>query len=64
MAKALVGHLPSDVRSSSRLVAENSRLRTRVRELEALVLRLREENDALVEARASELLELEPMLPA
>lgn len=64
MAKALVGHLPHDVRSTSRLVAENSRLRARVRDLEALVLRLREENDALVEARAAELLDLEPMLPA
>ena len=39
-----------------RLAAENSRLRARVSELEALVLRLSEENDKLVAARAEELL--------
>jgi hypothetical protein len=55
MAKALIGHLNSDLRDP-RLAAENSRLRTRVRELEALVLKLSEENDRLVAARAAELL--------
>jgi hypothetical protein len=55
MAKALIGYLNSDLRDP-RLTAENSRLRARVRELEALVVRLSEENDRLVAARAEELL--------
>lgn len=55
MAKALIGYLNSDLRDP-RLAAENSRLRARVNELEALVLRLSEENDKLVADRASELL--------
>jgi hypothetical protein len=55
MAKALIGYMNSDLRDP-RLAAENSRLRTRVGELEALVLRLSEENDKLLAARASELL--------
>ncbi len=55
MAKALIGYLNSDLRDP-RLAAENSRLRARVTELEALVLRLSEENDRLVAARAEELL--------
>ena len=55
MAKALIGSMSSDLRDP-RLAAENSRLRGRVAELEAIVLRLSEENDRLVAARASELL--------
>ena len=55
MAKALIGYLNSDLRDP-RLAAENTRLRARVSELEALVLRLSEENDRLVAARAEELL--------
>ncbi len=55
MAKALIGYMNSDLREP-RLIAENSRLRARVSELEALVLRLSEENDKLVAARAEELL--------
>ena len=55
MAKALIGYMNSDLRDP-RLAAENSRLRARVGELEALVLRLSEENDKLVAARAAELL--------
>jgi len=55
MAKALIGYMNSDLRDP-RLVAENSRLRARVGELEALVVRLSEENDKLVAARAEELL--------
>ncbi len=55
MAKALIGYMNSDLRDP-RLAAENSRLRARVGELEALVLRLSEENDKLVAARAEELL--------
>src|SRR3954464_13791055 len=55
MAKALIGYMNSDLRDP-RLAAENSRLRARVNELEALVVRLSEENDKLVAARAEELL--------
>jgi hypothetical protein len=59
MAKALIGYLNSDLRTPARLVAENSRLRTRVGELEALVLRLSEENDRLTATQAAALLDLE-----
>lgn len=55
MAKALIGHLNSDLRDP-RLALDNARLRNRVAELESLVLRLSEENDRLVSARASEIL--------
>ena len=55
MAKALIGYMNSDLRDP-RLTAENTRLRARVSELEALVRRLSEENDKLVAARAEELL--------
>ena len=55
MAKALIGYMNSDLRDP-RLAAENSRLRKRVGELEAVVLRLSEENDKLVAAQAAELL--------
>jgi hypothetical protein len=68
MAKALIGYLDSDLRDP-RLTAENTRLRARVNELEALVLRLSEENDRLVSARAEQLLvetspRLQEMQPA
>lgn len=56
MAKALIGYLNSDLRDP-RLASDNARLRARVAELEALVLRLSEENDRLVAARAAELLD-------
>ena len=59
MAKALIGYLNSDLRTPTRLVADNARLRARVGELEALVLKLSEENDTLVAARAADLLEIE-----
>ena len=55
MAKALIGYMSSDLRDP-RLAAENTRLRALVKELEALVVRLSEENDRLVAARAEELL--------
>ena len=55
MAKALIGDMNSDLRDP-RLAAENSRLRARVGELEAMVLRLSEENDRLVATQAAELL--------
>jgi cell division protein FtsB len=58
MAKALIGYMNSDLRTPARLVAENDRLRTRVGELEALVLRLTEENDKLA-AQAARNLDIE-----
>lgn len=59
MAKALIGYMNSDLRTPARLVAENDRLRSRVGELEALVLRLSEENDRLTAAQAATLLDIE-----
>jgi len=58
MAKALIGYMNSDLRTPARLVAENDRLRARVGELEALVLRLTEENDRLA-AQATAILDIE-----
>lgn len=52
MAKALIGYLHSDPRTATRLATENARLRARVAELEALTLRLAQENDALAAAAA------------
>ncbi len=66
MAKALIGHLNRDLRDP-RLAVENARLRTRVAELESLVLRLSEENDILVASRAAALIDvasLQEMQPA
>jgi hypothetical protein len=54
MAKALIGYRSSDLRDP-RLAVENARLRARVAELETLVLRLSEENDKLVAARAADI---------
>ncbi|RLV51168.1 hypothetical protein D9V37_04450 [Nocardioides mangrovicus] len=49
MAKALLGHLGgTDPRVTARLASENRRLRERVADLEAYVLRLQAENDQLV----------------
>lgn len=59
MAKALIGHLRSDQRVPARLALDNQRLRNRVADLEALVLRLQAENDQLVAERAERLLEPE-----
>ena len=50
MAKALIGHLDSDPRHTTALTVENRRLRTRVADLESLVLRLQAENDRLAAA--------------
>lgn len=61
MAKALIGYLHGDRGASARLANENARLKARVSELEALVLRLKEENDALVRHETAD---LRPMLPA
>jgi hypothetical protein len=61
MAKALIGYMNSDLRDP-RLAAENSRLRARVGELEAMILQLSEENDRLVATQAAELLSRETEL--
>ena len=65
MAKALMGHLQIDHRDP-RLSNENARLRARVADLEQLVLRLTEDNDRLLAARAAALLDgpLQEMQPA
>lgn len=55
MAKALIGYMNSDLRTPAHLTAENSRLRARVAELEDLVLRLSQENDALAAAQTATL---------
>jgi len=67
MAKALIGYMNSDLRTTARLSAENRHLRVRVVELEALVLRLQEENDSLAASHADALLDtasLQEMQPA
>ncbi len=50
MAKALYGHVGSA--PDKRMLDEVTRLRTRVRDLEIEVMRLRAENDRLVAATA------------
>jgi hypothetical protein len=50
MAKALLGHVNSDARTTSVLAVENRRLRRRVEDLESLVLRLQADNDRLAAA--------------
>ena len=64
MAKALLGYMNgTDPRVVARLSSENRRLRERVADLEAHVLRLQAENDALVAAvESDELLTLPEQL--
>ncbi|MFN8194746.1 MAG: hypothetical protein U0R80_10755 [Nocardioidaceae bacterium] len=62
MAKALIGYLSNDRRSTDRFAADNARLRARVAELESLVLQLKQQNDALVSDRAEALLELDEQM--
>jgi hypothetical protein len=51
MAKALLGYMSSsDPRAMAQIIAENRRLRQRVTDLEAHVLRLQAENDSLAAA--------------
>jgi cell division protein FtsB len=67
MAKALLGYMSTtDPRVVAQLTAENRRLRQRVADLEAHIMRLQAENDALaVAAHESTLLTLdESMQPA
>ena len=57
MAKVLLGYMTStDPRVVAGLTAENRRLRQRVADLEAQVMRLQAENDALVAAAERETL--------
>jgi hypothetical protein len=63
MAKALVGYMGgADPRVTTRLARENSLLRQRIADLEAVAVRLQKENDALAamvsENAAEEVLEL------
>ena len=66
MAKALVGYMNgTDPRVVARLSSENRRLRERVADLEAHVLRLQVENDALAAAVGTdELLTVPDRMPA
>jgi cell division protein FtsB len=67
MAKALLGYMSTtDPRVVAQLTAENRRLRQRVADLEAHIMRLQAENDALAAAvHESTLLTLdESMQPA
>ena len=63
MAKALLGHVNSDARTTSVLAVENSRLRRRVEDLEALVLRLQADNDRLAAAVRQQTLAVEELQP-
>ncbi len=54
MAKALMGHVNSDTRTTTVLTVQNRRLRRRVEDLEALVLRLQADNDRLAAAARDE----------
>jgi cell division protein FtsB len=63
MAKALLGHLNSDTRTTTALAVENRRLRRRVDDLEALVLRLQADNDRLAAAARDEQLTVEDLQP-
>lgn len=61
MAKALLGHLHTDPRGASRALSENARLRRRVADLEALVVRLQDENTRLADLETTAALERESL---
>lgn len=54
MAKALMGHVTNELRTTPAVSVENRRLRRRVEDLESMVLRLQADNDRL-EAAAREM---------
>ena len=66
MAKALVGYMnTTDPRVVAHLVSENRRLRQRVADLEAQLLRSQAENDALAASVSQDLLAVsDQMQPA
>ena len=66
MAKALVGYMnTTDPRVVAHLVSENRRLRQRVADLEAQLLRVQAENDVLAASVSEELLTVpDQMQPA
>jgi hypothetical protein len=66
MAKALLGYVGPDPRAVSRLASENRLLRQRVADLEAVLIRVQAQNDALAAAVSTQdLLTLdESMQPA
>jgi hypothetical protein len=64
MAKALIGHVNSDIRTTTNLMMENRRLRTRVEDLETLVLRLQADNDRLAVAAREHELTVDNLQPA
>ncbi len=47
MAKALIGHVATDLQITAAVRLDNLRLRTRVDDLESLIVRLQAENDLL-----------------
>lgn len=53
MAKALIGYLDRTRHPATGLATENARLRARVDDLEAMVVRLAEENDRLTAREAA-----------
>jgi cell division protein FtsB len=60
MAKALLGYMSSsDPRALAQLTAENRKLRQQVADLEACILRLQAEEDALAADQDSSLLTLD-----
>ena len=63
MAKALLGHVNSDARTTSVLAVENRRLRRRVEDLESLVLRLQADNDRLAASVRDDRLAAEDLQP-
>ncbi len=63
MAKALMGHVTTELHSTTALVVENRRLRRRVQDLESLVLRLQADHDRLAAAVRDGALAVEDLQP-
>ena len=64
MAKALLGHVNTEMRSTPALAVENRRLRRRVEDLETMVLRLQADNDRLAAAVRDDTIAVEDLQPA
>ncbi len=63
MAKALMGHVTSELHSTTPMLVENRRLRRRVQDLESMVLRLQADNDRLAAAVRDDALTVEDLQP-